>query len=152
MRITRLRPDRRAGESYLGALVVRGERRHREGRVAHEAMPAGARGADHAGLQVLRLAVEGVARIGDAPAERHHDGEARARPGGNFFRIAIAVGEIAHAARRGHLEAQQRRAVAGDAQAPAVVLISQQHDRLPVQGGWFSGIAGHATSRGFPVV
>ena len=60
---------------------------------------------------------------------------------GHLGSIAIAIGEIVQVAGHRYLEAEQRRAMTGDAQSPVVQMIGQHHDGLLVQRRPLGGIA-----------
>ena len=142
MRIARLRADRRGTQADLCAVIVCRQCRNIEIRIAHETMPAGALGADDARLQVLRVTVEVVARIGDAAGKRHHDREARTRPADDFGGVAVAVGEVVHDALERHFETEQGRAMPCNAHAPVTTAIGQHHDGLVAQLGPFGAVVG----------
>jgi len=69
--------DRVGGERCGGRRVAGCQIGDREIRVAHETVAELARGAGDAGLEIEGLAVEAVARIGNASAEWGEDGEVR---------------------------------------------------------------------------
>src|SRR6185437_2215056 len=95
------------GEGITGTRTYRGGRKRRGGRtlagrhradrkvhVAHETVAELACRTGGAGLQVFGLAVETVARIGDASAEWREDGEVRAGSGDDSGGIAVTPRDI----------------------------------------------------------
>ena len=146
MRVARARTNRRGGQPHAGGRIVGSQPVEVEQRITHEAMAAGPFAAGHARVQILRYAVEAVARIGDAAGERHHDREARTGPVLHLVGIAVTVGQVVQAVAEGHLETEQGSAVQGHAHVAVSRVIVQHHDGLRAQPGTLHVVAGRAGS------
>lgn len=116
--------------------------RDREIRVAYESVHDASRCARGAGLQIVFAAVEAVARVADAPGERHHDREVGAAPCADGSRVAVARRDVERAACVRHLETDQCCTVTSDADSSAAI-VPQHHQRLVIQRGAFGGVSAH---------
>src|SRR6185312_5505440 len=114
-------------------------------RIAHEAVAKLPRGAFDAGLQIVVVPIEAIARIAHAPAKRREDRKVRTRTRLDFRGIVIAPRDVEHVAPARDLQAQERSTVTGNPGAMAAGT-GQHHDGLIAELCKFRDVSGHDLS------
>jgi hypothetical protein len=87
-------PDRVGGQRHGGRRVAGIQRGDHKVRVAHKAVPILAGCARHAGLQIMRGAVEVITCVADAAAKGREDREVRTSARDDFVRSVVTPGDV----------------------------------------------------------